>query len=72
MGLDGEPVGGELGHQTVWLRREQLIAEQVAQPVELGPQGRGAAVLLVEHGELVHGPTPRHRGQQQEISLGRD
>src|SRR5450759_1060872 len=67
MSLEGEPVGGELSHQPVWTRREQLLPEEVAQPVELRPQRRSAAVLLVEQdSQLIPGETPRRRRQKQE------
>ena len=56
-----------VGGQPVGPRGEQLVAEQVAQPVELGAQGRGAAVVLVEqHGQLVAGEPARRRGEQQQ------
>ena len=65
--LDGEPVAGHRRGQPVGPGREEVVAEQAAEPVELGAQGGGSAVLLVEeHGELVTAEAGRRRGQQRD------
>ena len=63
--LGGDPVAGDRGGEPVGPGGEQLLAEQPTQPVELGAQCRGAAIVLVEQdGQLVAGQPGRGRGQQ--------